>query len=250
MKKLFIIGLTALLIPGILTGCSKAEQAEPLPVVEDQVGTVLPADLEETVDEARMIAEELETESEEIVEVLETQVEEAEAQLGELTALSEKLEAESQETLAVLKEKMNQVTEMEPEELIEEVDMDVVEEAVADLEEEVAQVSDAEVEEVLEEVDMDVAEEAVADLEEEVIQVSDAEVEEVLEDIDMDAIEENLKKLLAAEEAEEMNLEETGSLIEEESDNLVTGSEPTDLGAETEEVSGTAVTEDSETPIS
>lgn len=202
MKKLFIIGLTALLIPGILTGCSKAEQAEPLPVVEDQVGTVLPADLEETVDEARMIAEEIQTESEETLEVLETQVEEAEAQLAGLTALSERLKSESQETLVALEEKMSQVPEMEPEEVLEEVDMDVVEEAVADLEEEVTQ-------------------------------ASDAEVEEVLEDIDMDAIEENLKKLLAAEEAQEMDLEETGSLIEEESDDLVTGSEPKEVGDET-----------------
>lgn len=220
MKKLFIIGLTALLIPGILAGCSKAEQAKPLPVVEDQAGVVLPAGSEEAVDEARMIAEEIQTQSEEAVEALETPVEEVEAQLAGLTALTENLKSESQEALAALEEKMDQVPEME--EVIEEVGMDVAEEAVEDLEE------------VIEDVDMDVAEEAVAGLEEKVAQVSDAgaKAEGAMEDIDMDAVEENLRKLLAAEEAEGMNMEETESLIEGESDDLVAGSEPTKMGDE------------------
>ncbi len=239
MKKLFIIGLTALLIPGILAGCSKAEQAKPLPFVEDQADAVLPVGSEEAVDEARMIAEEIQTQSEEAVEALETPVEEAEAQLAGLTALTENLKSESQEALAALEEKMDRVPEME--EVIEEVGMDAAEEAVENLEEvieeadmDIAEEAVEDLEEVIEDVDMDVAEEAVAGLEEKVAQVSDAgaKAEGVMEDIDMDAVEENLRKLLAAEEAEEMDLGETEDLIKEESDDLVAGSEPTKMGDE------------------
>jgi hypothetical protein len=71
-----------------------------------------------------------------------------------------------------------------------------------------------------------------------------------MEDIDMDAVEENLRKLLAAEEAEEMNMEETESLIEEESDDLAAGSEPMEVGNGTEEVGEATVAENSGTPIS